>query len=98
VVVAALSFAAVWLGRRAPFVATGWFWFFGMLIPAIGLIQVGDQSMADRYMYLPLFGVFMILVWGAGEVFQWWRVPRLVMGVMAGTIVIACAAATRAQL
>ena len=42
----------------------GWFWFLGMLAPVIGLVQVGEQSMADRYTYLPLIGVFIIVVWG----------------------------------
>ena len=49
---------------RFPFLMTGWFWFVGMLVPVIGLVQVGEQSMADRYTYLPLIGIFIIVVWG----------------------------------
>jgi Flp pilus assembly protein TadD len=62
--------------RRFPFAATGWFWFVGTLVPVIGLVQVGIQSMADRYTYLPLIGLFLVLVWGAGEVCRHWRIPK----------------------
>jgi tetratricopeptide (TPR) repeat protein len=59
--------AAVALRRRRPYFLTGWLWYFGTLVPVIGLIQVGDQSMADRYTYIPLIGLFVILVWGAAD-------------------------------
>ena len=61
------SALAVWLARRAPWFTVGWFWYLGMLVPVIGLVQVGSQSMADRYTYLPLIGIFIIVVWGAGS-------------------------------
>jgi tetratricopeptide (TPR) repeat protein len=54
------------LRRRYPPLLMGWLWFCGTLVPVIGLVQVGDQSMADRYMYLPSLGVFIVIVWGAG--------------------------------
>jgi len=50
---------------QISFCVTGWFWFAGTLIPVIGLVQVGVQSMADRYTYLPLIGVFIMIAWGA---------------------------------
>jgi len=56
------------LGRKRPYLWVGWLWFFGMLVPVIGLVQVGVQSMADRYTYVPLIGLFMMLVWGCGDV------------------------------
>ena len=65
--VAGLTLGAVWLGRKSRCAFTGWFWFLGMLVPVIGLVQVGEQSMADRYTYLPLIGVFIIVVWGVAE-------------------------------
>lgn len=73
--VAAASIAVIALARRAPYLFTGWFWFLGMLIPVIGLVQVGSQAMADRYMYLPAIGLFLVAAWG---------VPVLVL-VPAGT-------------
>lgn len=98
VLVLGLCLGALWLGRRIPFVVTGWFWFFGMLIPVIGLIQAGDQSMADRYTYLPLVGPFIILVWGVAALFTRWRLPKLAAGVAAGLTIALCAARTTDQL
>ena len=55
-----------WAGRRAPALLVGWLWYLGTLVPMIGLVQVGDQAMADRYTYLPLVGVALGLAWGSG--------------------------------
>src|SRR5262249_55181759 len=60
----AVSVAAAALLRRAPYVAVGWCWYLGTLVPVIGLVQVGQQAMADRYAYLPLIGVVVIVAWG----------------------------------
>jgi tetratricopeptide (TPR) repeat protein len=60
--------AAVFISiRKYPYLAVGWFWFLGMLVPAVGFIQVGIQSRADRYTYLPLIGLFILLAWGGAE-------------------------------
>src|SRR5262249_2587957 len=64
----AMSITAVYSARRRPWVLIGWFWFVGMLVPVIGLVQVGIQSMADRYTYLPLVGIFIILAWSGAEI------------------------------
>src|SRR5262249_10708840 len=67
---------AVWVGRkRAPFATVGWFWFVGTLIPVIGIVQVGSQAMADRYMYLPSVGIFIGAAWGVERVLNRWRWP-----------------------
>lgn len=77
--------AGVWLSRRrAPYALAGWLVFSGMLVPVIGLVQVGDQALADRYTYLPALGVFAALVWGANELCDAVRVAprvRLAFGV-----------------
>ncbi len=65
VVLGGLTFAAWRLGGRDPFVLVGLLWFAGMLVPVLGLVQVGVQAMADRYTYLPYTGLFLLLVWGA---------------------------------
>jgi Tfp pilus assembly protein PilF len=54
--------------RSRPYLLTGWLWFLGTLVPVIGLVQVGDQAMADRYAYIPLIGIFVMLAWGAADV------------------------------
>jgi hypothetical protein len=60
-----LTLAAIFLIRRAPYVTVGWFWYLGTLVPTIGVIQVGAQGMADRYMYIPSIGIFIAIVWAA---------------------------------
>jgi tetratricopeptide (TPR) repeat protein len=62
-----ISTLAVVLRRRMPYLLVGWLWYLGMLIPVIGLVQVGAQSMADRYTYLPIVGIFWMAVWGAAD-------------------------------
>ena len=94
----ALTASSLRLGRRFPFVAAGWLWFLGMLTPVIGLVQVGAQAMADRYTYLPLIGLFIILVWGAAEACARWRVPIVVRAAVTALGLIACSARTMDQL
>ncbi len=91
--------AAVVLGaRRRPFLAMGWFWFLGTLVPVIGLVQVGIQSMADRYSYVPLIGLFILVAWGVSEAIppRSWRAPVLAVG--AGLVLSACAILTFRQV
>jgi tetratricopeptide (TPR) repeat protein len=64
---AAVTAATVVAARRRPYLMVGWLWFLGMLVPVIGLVQVGSQSMADRYMYLPLVGLSAAVAWGAAD-------------------------------
>ncbi len=63
VLLAVISGLCFWLARRHPAPAVGWLWFLGTLVPVIGLIQVGSQAMADRYLYIPSIGLFVSLVW-----------------------------------
>jgi tetratricopeptide (TPR) repeat protein len=67
VLLAAVSLFVLWQWRRRPWLAVGWFWFLGMLVPVIGLVQAGSQAMADRYTYLPLIGIFIVAVWSTAE-------------------------------
>ncbi len=92
------SLAAWHWGRRWPFLITGWFWFLGTLVPVLGLIQVGAQSMADRYAYVPLIGIFIIVAWGAASLFARWRVPTVVTGLVAGSVLAASAIVAHHQL
>jgi len=70
-VLVAISAAAVYTARAAPWVLTGWLWYLGTLVPVIGLVQVGAQRMADRYMYLPQIGLFIIVVWTVRALAHW---------------------------
>ena len=67
VILTALTALAVWAGRRQRYVAAGWFWYLGTLAPVIGLVQVGQQAMADRYTYMPYVGLFVAAVWGVAD-------------------------------
>jgi hypothetical protein len=64
VVLLLLTIVCVAQMKRFPYLAMGWFWFLGTLVPAIGLVQAGVQSMADRYTYLPSIGIFILVTWG----------------------------------
>ena len=59
--------AFVFYRRREGFLAVGWFWFLGTLVPMIGIVQVGEQAMADRYAYLSFIGLFIMICWGIAE-------------------------------
>jgi tetratricopeptide (TPR) repeat protein len=59
--------ALVWRERSRRYMVVGWLWYLGTLIPVIGLVQVGDQAMADRYAYVPLLGIFLMVVWGVAD-------------------------------
>jgi hypothetical protein len=63
----AITLLALLLIKRRPWFASGWFWYLGTLIPVIGLVQIGLQSHADRYTYIPLIGLFVVLVWAVSE-------------------------------
>jgi tetratricopeptide (TPR) repeat protein len=66
-ILAAVSAAVFFLRRKAPYLLVGWLWYLGMLVPVIGLLQVGGQKMADRYTYLPQIGIVLALVWLATD-------------------------------
>ncbi len=70
--------------RRKRYLPVGWFWFLGTLIPVIGLVQVGEYAMADRYAYVPLIGIFTAIAWSLADLADskrahtvWWAVPAL---------------------
>lgn len=98
VLLAALG-ALAWHGRhRRPWLAFGWLWFLGTLLPMIGLIQVGAQAMADRYSYVPLLGVFTALVWAGAELIRDQPRRRFAAGAAAGCAVVACLLVTPGQV
>ncbi len=84
--------------RRHPSLLMGWLWFLGTLVPVIGLIQVGAQSLADRYTYLPSVGVLIMVFWGAEEISH--RRPWLMQAVAVALVaaILGCLAVTRCQL
>ena len=93
-----ISVAALSLVRRRPYFAVGWFWYLATLLPVAGLIQTGAHAHADRYTYLPLIGVFIMLAWGAADLFPHSRTGRSALALGAALVLGACVGATRSQL
>jgi len=106
-----LTIGALALWRTRPYVPVGWLWFLGMLVPVIGLLQVGLQSMADRYTYISYVGLFIAIVWLCGDLVsavsnsrsvRVLTVPRSVVswspGLLSATALIACTVLTEVQL
>ena len=88
---AAVSAAVVRLYRPHPYLAVGWFWFLGTLVPVIGLVQVGAQARADRYMYVPMVGLAIMLAWGAAALFP--ARPRILLPIGVAACVVMAGAA-----
>jgi tetratricopeptide (TPR) repeat protein len=84
--------------RRFPYLLTGWLWFIGTLVPTIGIVQVGSQSMADRYMYIPSIGLFILLVWGVDEVLTGRPFRKPAIAIFATLAFADCLVGTRLQL
>ena len=83
--------------RRYPYLAVGWLWYLGTLVPVIGLVQVGGQAMADRYTYVPLIGLFIIVAWGAYEITANWRHKKILRSTGAAAMILACLLASWGQ-
>ena len=87
-----ISLAAWWWRRQSPWLGTGWLWFLGTLVPVIGLVQVGNQAMADRYMYWPAIGLFVAAAFSAADaVFRhpaWSRPITIAAGVILGGCIV----------
>jgi protein O-mannosyl-transferase len=91
--------AAAWWGRkRAPYLAVGWLWFLGMLVPVIGLVQVGGAALADRYTYLPATGVFVAVTFGALALTERLQFPKMILGAAAVLVLGTCLIFTEKQL
>lgn len=103
VIVAALLLAliSVWAvlsAKRFPYLAVGWFWYLGTLVPVIGLVQAGIQSMADRYTYLPSIGLFIIFAWGLNDLLHAQPRKGKIAAAVGGLALAGCVAVTSVQI
>jgi tetratricopeptide (TPR) repeat protein len=89
---------AIWAARRRAYFLVGWFWYVVMLAPVIGIVQVGLQSHADRYTYLPQIGLYLLLTWGLAELSASWRYRRVVLAGVSATILVVLIFCARAQV
>ncbi|MGA3266327.1 MAG: tetratricopeptide repeat protein [Verrucomicrobiota bacterium] len=97
VVLAGISVGVFVLRRQRPYLLTGWLWYLIMLVPVIGLVQVGAQARADRYTYLPQIGLYLLLTWAAADLCAGWRHRRVALGGGAAIILTALIWCARAQ-
>jgi len=84
--------------RSRPWLLVGWFWFLGVLVPFIGLVQAGEQAMADRFMYAPIIGIIVALIWGWHGLAKGGRHQQIGLSVTASAAIVLCLALTRQQL
>ena len=100
-VLVAISACVIWRGRRQGYLVTGWLWYVIALAPVIGVVQVGNQALADRYTYVPLIGIFIMVAWGVADFCARWEEHRRVLqataGVVAVLLLVACAVGTYFQ-
>src|SRR5205814_5870785 len=86
------------IAPRRPYALVGWLWFLGTLVPVIGLVQVGNQALADRFTYVPLVGIFIATVWGARDIASRWTIPRSLVGVVTAALIGGLAITTGMQV
>jgi tetratricopeptide (TPR) repeat protein len=96
-VLTVITIAVVIARRPAPYLLVGWLWFLGTLAPVIGIIAIGNQSMADRYTYFSYAGLFIAITFGAIELAKRMRIPQWVLGAIAALIIAACSAVAAHQ-
>ena len=82
-----ITICVLWQLRRRRFLAVGWFWFIGTLIPVIGLVQVGSQSMADRYTYVSIIGLFIIPAWFLPDIIRKWKYKNIILGTALAAVI-----------
>lgn len=93
-----LTLASI-LGRRHPYLLTGWLWFLVTLLPTLGLLQVGHQAIADRYTYIPVIGLFLLVAWGVPEwIGKLCRQQQIALVLLAGFVLVAATLVTWRQL
>ena len=83
-----ISVLVIQARRKSPYLSVGWLWYLGTLVPVIGIVQVGAQSMADRYTYLPLIGLFIIIAWGINDLVPRWRYKTLLLALFISAMLL----------
>jgi tetratricopeptide (TPR) repeat protein len=96
--IVSIFFLGVWWSRKYPWFLVGWLWYMGTLVPVSGLIQVGTQAMADRYTYIPLIGLFLIVAWGGPEIWDQWRFSKRSLTTLSVAILLCLSIITSLQV
>jgi tetratricopeptide (TPR) repeat protein len=93
-----VSALCIYAGRRRRYLAVGWLWYVGTLVPTIGLVQAGGQAMANRYMYIPIIGLLIIIVWGINDLTATWRHRGKFLALPAAAVLLCAIVLTRIQV
>lgn len=92
-----VSFLVFWRGRRYPYLPVGWLWYLVTLLPVIGLVKGGPRAIADRYTYVPLIGLFVMIAWGVPDVLSRWRYRTILLATSTGIVLSVLAICTWSQ-
>jgi protein O-mannosyl-transferase len=84
--------------RKRPYYTVGWLWYLGTLLPVIGLIQAGIQAMADRFTYIPIIGLFIMVVYGISDFLMGWRYGKVMLVTSGGVLLLILMVATMSQV
>ena len=93
-VITVAIFLSMRLSKKYPYIGVGLFWYLGTLVPVVGLVQVGEQAMADRYTYIPLIGLFIIVAWGVSDLMKKWHYRKIYFSLFATIILTTLTART----
>ena len=93
-----ISVFAIRWARQYPFFIVGWLWFLGTLLPVIGLVKIGDFAMADRYTYIPLIGLFVVIAWGIPEICAHFNIKKRFLGAAAIIMLVSLSLVTFSQV
>jgi hypothetical protein len=94
----AITLAVFWMIKRSPCLPMGWLWYIGTLVPVIGIVQVGAQAMADRYTYIPLIGLFIMVAWGVPDLLKKWNHRKAILLTSSALIILCLSIITRTQV
>ncbi len=83
-----ISFLVFWKRRHYPYLLVGWLWYLITLVPVIGIVRSGPGIMADRYTYIPLIGLFIIIAWGVPDLLKAWRYRRIMLATLTGILLL----------
>jgi tetratricopeptide (TPR) repeat protein len=94
----AITLVVIWRAKISPYLATGWLWYIGTLVPVIGIVQVGAQAMADRFTYIPLIGLFIMVAWGLPDLLKKWNYRKAILLTSSALIILSFSIITWIQI
>jgi tetratricopeptide (TPR) repeat protein len=94
----AITLAVIWRAKKFPYLATGWILYIGMLVPVIGIVKAGNQAVADRYTYIPLIGLLIMVAWGVPDLLKKWNYRKEILLALSALSILCLSIITRTQV